>query len=219
MNHADTEYGQATQMDTRKTLATVLKKSIPRIFSQFLVSVHGNEGMAQTNCIASNTPNVTRTSKMAERTPSPYDNALDTAREECCRPWPKACTYHEGYGDGYAQAEQDSAAPDLLEVLEKMRYQSRAAWMTMGSALRARCEAAIAKAKGERSNMKVQWVRVGRSNCHRCGQRLILYTADFRTDVLCGKCCKVIDSGCLQQCYPPDVHHADCTMKIDRKEV
>ena len=162
-------------MDTRKTLATVLKKSIPRIFSQFLVSVHENEGMAQTNYTASNTPNVTRTSKMAERTPSPYDNALDTAREECCRPWPKACTYHEGYGDGYAQAEKDITTPDL------------------------------------RSNMKVQWVRVGRSNCHRCGQRLILYTADFRTDVLCGKCCKVIDSGCLQQCYPPDVHHADCT--------
>ena len=42
-----------------------------------------------------------------------------------------------------------SAAPELLAALEKMRSQSRAAWMTMGSALRSQCEAAIAKAKGE----------------------------------------------------------------------
>ena len=42
-----------------------------------------------------------------------------------------------------------AAAPDLLAALEKMRSPSRAAWMTMGSALRSQCEAAIAKAKGE----------------------------------------------------------------------
>ena len=41
------------------------------------------------------------------------------------------------------------AAPDLYEVLETMRTESRAAWMTMGSSLRGRAEAALAKAKGE----------------------------------------------------------------------
>ena len=44
-----------------------------------------------------------------------------------------------------------AAAPDLLAVLEKMRSQSRVVWMTMGSALRLQCEAAITKARGEGS--------------------------------------------------------------------
>ena len=46
-----------------------------------------------------------------------YDSALATAREGCCQTWPKPCTYHEGYGDGYEQAVQDSAAPDMLAAL------------------------------------------------------------------------------------------------------
>ena len=75
-----------------------------------------------------------------------YDGALATAREGCCQTWPKPCTYHEGYGDGYEQAVQDSAAPDMLAALESItKHQS--AMLTLD--ILALVTTAIAKAKGE----------------------------------------------------------------------
>ena len=38
-----------------------------------------------------------------------YDQALTGARDGCCNTWPKPCTYHDGYGDGYEHAERDHA--------------------------------------------------------------------------------------------------------------
>ena len=81
---------------------------------------------------------------MTERTPGPWQVSPNDAATVT-----DSKSEFVAYVAVKADARLISAAPDMLAALEKMRYQSRAAWMTMGSALRSQCEAAIAKAKGE----------------------------------------------------------------------
>ena len=84
-----------------------------------------------------------------------YDGALATAREGCCQTWPKPCTYHEGYGDGYEQAVQDSAAPDMEKALETAAYvlEHYLDYTQNDMAVMAEdARAALAKAKGQTPN-------------------------------------------------------------------
>ena len=80
-----------------------------------------------------------------------YESTLSEVRKECCDKWPKPCTYHEGYADGYEHAERDTTAPNMLEALEAYwAYWTEPVDVApILSDVRSLRDAALAKAKGE----------------------------------------------------------------------
>ena len=44
-----------------------------------------------------------------------YEEAVALAREGCCDELRKPCVYHDGFGDGYDQAEVDRAEEEKVD--------------------------------------------------------------------------------------------------------